>query len=130
MISGTPFTIIDARENWAWIGPLVEGVDKSDNAGHGLRQDCESGKALCLVSDDGLLVVELQPDGNGLELFVRMAVAQGARGSIQRNDAHLDAIAREMGANKIVFYTYRPGMSKALGPDWRVQFTAFERAVK
>jgi hypothetical protein len=131
MISGTPFTIVEPTpENWAWIGPLVQGVDPSDNAGHGLRQTWEDGSALCLVSDDGLLVVELQPNGNGLELFVRMVVAQGARGSIQRNDAHLDAIAREMGAKKIVFHTYRPGMSKALGPDWRVQFTSFERAVK
>ena len=130
MISGTPFLIVDAGENWGWIGPLVEGLDPSDNAGHGLRQDCESGKALCLVSDDGLLVVDLQDNGNGLELFVRAAVAQGARGSIQRNDAHLDAIAREMGAKKIVFQTYRPGMSKLLGPDWQVQCTTFERTVK
>ncbi len=132
MISGTPFTIIDAAENWQWIAPLVEGVDPSDNAGHGLRQDCENGTALCLVSDDGLLVIELQPDrsGNGLELFVRMTVAQGARGTIQRNDAHLDAIAREMGAKKIVFQTYRPGMSRVLGPDWHVQYTTFERTVK
>jgi hypothetical protein len=132
MISGTPFQIVDAGENWAWIGPMVEGVDPSDNAGHGLRRDCEDGKALCLVSDDGLLVVELQPDrnGNGLELFVRMTVARGAKGTIQRNDAHLDAIAREMGAKKIVFHTYRPGMGKVLSPNWRVQFTSFERAVK
>lgn len=132
MISGTPFQIVDAGENWGWIGPLVEGVDPSDNAGHGLRQDCESGTALCLVSDDGLLVLELQPDrnGNGLELFVRMTVARGAKGTIQRNDAHLDAIAREMGATKIVFQTYRPGMRKLLSPDWRVQYTTFERTVK
>ena len=130
MISGTPYRIVDIGDEWAWAGPLVQGVDPSDNAGHGLRQDCESGKALCLVSEDGLLVLELQDNGNGLALFVRMAAARGATGSIQRNDAHLDAIAREMGAKTIVFHTYRTGMSRVLGPDWRVQFTAFERAVK
>lgn len=130
MISGTPFRFGDLEEEWAWAGPLVEGVDPSDNAGHGVREACKAGTALCLVSDDGLLVLELQPSGNGLELFVRLVIAQGERGTIQRNDAHLDLIAREMGAEKIVFHTYRRGMSKVLGPDWHEQHTVFERAVK
>ncbi len=130
MISGTPYRIVDIEDEWAWAGPLVQDVDPSDNAGHGLRRACEDGSALCLVSEDGLLVLELQDNGNGLELFVRMAAARGAKGSIQRNDAHLDAIAREMGAKKIVFHTYRTGMSRVLSSDWHVQFTSFERVVK
>lgn len=87
---------------------------------------------MCLLSEDGLLVVTLQPDRYGLgefELFVRMAVATSEKGSIQRNDAHLDLIAREMGAVRIVFHTLRPGMHKVLGPAWNVRYTAFERAV-
>ena len=132
MISGTPFRIVDVDEWWHRIGPLVAGVDPRDNAGDDLRRDCREGRALCLISDDGLVVVTLQPDryGSGeLELFVRMAVAQGEKGSIQRNDAHLDAIARELGATRLVFHTLRPGMHKVLNPEWQVRYTAFERAV-
>ena len=132
MISGTPFQIVDIDENWHRIGPLVAGLDPRDNAGDVLRRDCREGHTLCLISDDGLLAVSLQPDryGNGeLELFVRLAVATGERGTLQRNDAHLDAIARELGATKIVFFTQRPGMHKVMNPEWRVRYTAFERAV-
>jgi hypothetical protein len=132
MISGTPFWIADIDVNWEWIGPLVEGVDPGDNAGDDLRASCREGRALCLISDDGLLVVELQPSryGNGeLDLFVRMAVSKGERGSIQRSDAHLDAIANELGATRLVFHTRRPGMHKVLNPEWSVSYTAFERAV-
>ncbi len=78
------------------------------------------------------MVVTLQPDryGSGeLELFVRMAVAKGEKGSIQRNDAHLDAIARDLGAKRIVFQTIRPGMHKVLNPGWSVRHTVFEREV-
>lgn len=132
MISGTPFQIVDVDDWWYRIGPLVAGVDPRDNAGDDLRRDCREGRALCLISDDGLVVVTLQPNryGSGeLELFVRMAVAKGEKGSIQRNDAHLDAIARELGATRLVFHTLRPGMHKVLNPEWKVRYTAFERAV-
>lgn len=134
VISGTPFNLVtDIDAAWPLVGPLVAGVDPSDNAGHNLRLDCREGRALCLVSDDALLVVNLQPDryGSGeLELFVRMAVARGDKGSIQRNDAHLDLIARDMGAKRIVFNTVRRGMRRVLSPAWTVRHTVFERAVQ
>jgi hypothetical protein len=133
VISGTPFTIVENVDAaWPQIAPLVAGVDPVDNAGDDLWRECREGRALCLTSEDGLLVVSLQPswDGSGTtELFVRMAVARGSRGTIQRNEAHLDAIAREMGATKIAFHTLRRGMSKALNPAWAERYTAFERAV-
>ena len=132
MISGTPFYITDIDMSWEWIAPLVQGVDPSDNDAEELRADCREGRALCLVSADGLLIVSLQPSryGSGeLDLFVRMAVSKGERGSIQRNDVHLDAIANELGATRLVFHTRRPGMHKVLNPEWTVSYTAFERAV-
>jgi hypothetical protein len=85
-----------------------------------------------MTSADGVMVVSLQPDryGSGeLELFVRMAASWSERGSIQRNEAHLDAIARDLGATRLVFHTLRPGMHKVLNPEWRLRYTAFERAV-
>lgn len=132
MISGTPFRLVDIEAEWGQIEPLVKGVDPSDNAGDDLRACCREGRALCLISDDGVMVLNLIPSrfGRGeLELFVRLAASWGETGSIQRNDAHLDAIAKELGAVRIVFQTLRPGMRKALGPEWSVRYTAFERAV-
>jgi hypothetical protein len=133
VISGTPFRLVfDIDDEWPLIGSLVVGVDPSDNAGDDLRHECQEGRALCLISDDALLVVNLQGDryGSGdLELFVRMAVARGEKGSIQRNDAHLDSIARDMGAKRIVFNTMRRGMRKVLGPAWTIRHIVFERAV-
>lgn len=132
MISGTPYLLADIDAEWHRVGPLVFGVDPCDNAGDDLRRDCREGRALCLISNDGVLVLSLQPDryGSGdLELFVRLAASWSERGSIQRNEAHLDAIARELGARKIVFHTLRPGMCKVLLPEWKVRYTAFERNV-
>lgn len=132
MISGTPFQFADIDAEWCRIGPLVADVDPSDNAGDDLRRCCREGSAHCLISADGVLVLSLQPNRYGtgeLELFVRLAAAWGARGTIQRNDAHLDAIARDMGATKIVCHTLRPGMHKVLMPEWTVRYTVFERKV-
>jgi hypothetical protein len=132
MISGTPFRFADIEADWPRIAPLVEGVDPRDNAGDDLRRCCREGSAHCLISDDGVLVVSLQHDHYGtgeLELFVRLAASWGEKGTIQRNEAHLDAIARGMGAVRIVFHTLRPGMCKVLLPAWSVRYTAFERAV-
>jgi hypothetical protein len=132
VISGTPFKIADVDDDWLKIAPMVIDVDPSDNAGEDLRRECREGRALCLTSDDGLVVINLQPDryGSGdLELFVRMAVSNGEPGAIQRNDAHLDAIARDMGAKRLVFQTLRPGMHKVLNPMWKVRHTVFERDV-
>lgn len=132
MISGTPFLLADVDAEWHRIGPLVEGVDPRDNAGEDLRRDCREGRALCLISNDGVMVVNLQSDRYGtgdLELFVRMAASWSERGTIQRNEAHLDAIARELGATRLVFHTLRPGMHKVLMPEWSVAYTVFERNV-
>ncbi len=133
MISGTPFLLADVDAEWHRIGPLVQGVDPRDNAGDDLRRCCREGSALCLISSDGVLVVSLHADryGSGeLELFVRLAASWSGPGTIQRNDAHLDAIAKEMGAVKIVFQTRRSGMMKILMPEWRLMHTTFERDVK
>jgi hypothetical protein len=125
------FRLVDADAEWGWIGPLVAGVDPCDNDGEDLRACCRRGEALCFACGDGVVVASLVPDryGPGLELFVRMAVSKGSSGALQRNDEHLDAIARELGASKIVFYTQRPGMAKILGQNWRLRYTAFEREV-
>lgn len=131
-ISGTPFRLADIDDEWHRIGPLAEGVDPMDNAGDDLRACCRDNRALCLVSDDGVLILSLLPDQYGrgeLELFVRLAASWSEKGSIQRNDAHLDAIARDMRAVRIVCQSARPGMQQALGPGWRIRYTVFERTV-
>jgi len=132
MVSGTPFQLADIEAEWPRIRPLVSGVDPDDNDGEVLRRECRENRALCLISGDGVLVVNLQPDNYGrgeLELFVWLAASWSAQGAIQRNEAHLDAIAKELGAVRIVFQSVRPGMRKVLGPQWAVRHTTYERAV-
>jgi hypothetical protein len=131
MISGTPFHIANIDEEWHRIKPLALKADPSDNEGEHLRQTCRSGGALCLVSDDAVLVLSLISDryGRGTELFVRLGASWGEHGAIQRNDEHLDAIARELGAHKIVCFTARRGLEHALGPEWSLRYVAFEREV-
>ncbi len=133
MISGTPFLLADVDAEWHRIGPLVQGVDPRDNAGEDLRRCCREGTALCLISSDGVLVVSLHPDRyeiGELELFVRLAASWGKEAAIQRNEAHLDAIAKELGACRLIFRTLRPGMAKVLLPEWKVRCTEFERKVR
>jgi hypothetical protein len=131
MISGTPFRIADIDKEWHRIKPLALKADPSDNEGEHLRQTCRGGGGLCLVSGDGVLILSLVSDryGRGTELFVRLAASWSENGAIQRNDEHLDAIARELGAHKIVCFTARKGMERALGPEWSLRYMAFERDV-
>jgi hypothetical protein len=131
MISGTPFTIADIDTEWHRIGPLVLNVDPEDNEGEHLRQACRSGTSMCLVSSEAVLILALISDryGNGTELFVRFTASWSGYGAIQRNDEHLDAIARELGARKIVCFAINRGMERVLGPKWHLRYMAFERDV-
>ena len=82
-----------------------------------LEAKCEAERALCLLGDDGLVVVEPQPDGDRMQMFVRLAV--GFRvGAYKRQGPALLQLARDLGASTIAFGSERRGWSRYLGPDW------------
>lgn len=65
-----------------------------------------------------MVVVDLRPGTEGLELFVWLAIAF-KHGFYERQDAALDAIGRDLEADTIAFQARRRGWERRLGPEWR-----------
>ena len=73
---------------------------------------------MCLACEDGMVVVDLRPGAGGLELFVWVAIAF-KHGAFERQDAALDSIGRDLGAQTIAFIARRKGWARRLGPEWQ-----------
>lgn len=82
-----------------------------------IRAQCESNRAWCLGCPDGMVVVELRPYADALELFVWIAVAW-RHGALERQAAGLERIARDLGARTIAFQSRRRGWARRLGSHW------------
>lgn len=96
-----------------------------------MQAQCQAKGAWCLECDDGVLVVDLRPnrEGTALELFVQLAVAT-RHGAFARQDAALQTLARDLGAETIAFNSRRRGWARRLGPQWhRRGETEFVRTV-
>lgn len=117
MISGTDFTIKDADFVIAACRGLRPGVADASEIEE-IRAQCASEQALCLSCEDGFFVVELRPQGDVLELFVWIAVAF-KHGFYERQDAALDLIGRDLGADQVAFQSRRRGWGRHLAPAWR-----------
>ena len=129
MISGTSFTIEDSRMVEAACRALRPGVAFPSEVREMMAQ-CENEEAMCLACEDGMVVVDLRPGGDGLELFVWIAIAF-RHGAFQRQDAALDLIGRDLGAQTIAFVSRRKGWARRLGPEWRRRGTdVFVRRVR
>jgi hypothetical protein len=62
-------------------------------------------------------------------MFVLLAVAF-KHGAVERQDAALQIIARDLGARTIAFRARRKGWARRLGPEWQRRGTdEFVRAV-
>lgn len=117
MISGTNFTIEDPGMVSAACRGMRPGVVSVSEIEE-IRAQCEGERALCLACDDGMIVVDLRPGSEGLEMFIWIAVAF-KHGAFSRQDAALDRIGRDLGAQTIAFQTRRRGWARRLGPEWR-----------
>lgn len=79
---------------------------------------CDQGQALCFAGEDGTFVVQLRAASETeLELFVLVAVAF-RYGAVERQDAALLQIARDLGAKTVAFQSRRRGWGRRLGPEW------------
>lgn len=116
MISGTEFCIEDP----VFVAHASRGL-RPDVASASelaeIRAQCENEQALCLAGEDGMMVIDLRPGPEGLELFVWLAIAF-RHGAYERQDAALLAIARDLGAQTIAFVARRRGWARRLGPEW------------
>jgi len=55
---------------------------------------------------------------DGFEMYVLLAVAF-SHGAVERQDAALQTLARDLGADAIAFRARRRGWARRLGPEWK-----------
>lgn len=127
MISGTQFLIVEFDQ----VAGLMEWGDRwpwaaSDFAD--IAAQCRAGKSLCLSGPDGIVVVELKPQDDLLELWVRVAVGR-VPGAFHRAEPDIVSIARDMGASTIAFGPGRRGWQRMLGPHWSLRGDEYVRPV-
>jgi len=92
--------------------PLVRATEVED-----IAAQCEHSHAICFANEDGMFVVQLRPHGRELELFVLAAVAF-KHGAVERQDAAVLKIARDLEAMTVAFESRRRGWARRLGPEW------------
>lgn len=117
MISGTDFLIERPEMVTAACRGLAPTVATASEIAE-IRAQCEANRALCLACEDGMIVVDLRAAPDGLELFVWIAVAF-RHGAFERQDAALDKIGRDLGAQTVAFQSRRRGWARRLGPQWQ-----------
>lgn len=120
MISGTIFQIAEPGTEAETIDAALRGSRhrlltpaESDD----LKAQCEEGSALCVLGAAGVLVLSLEVAAEGLELFVKLAVAS-QHGAFMHHEQSVRAIAQDLGATTIAFQARRPGWARILGPHW------------
>lgn len=116
MISSTDFLIEDPEFVAQTTRKLRPGVASASELAE-IEAQCEKEEAICVACDDGMMVIDLRPGPEGLELFVWLAIAF-RHGAYERQDAALLAIARDLGAQTIAFVARRRGWARRLGPEW------------
>jgi len=86
-----------------------------------IQAECEAERAVCLACEDGVLVITLgalNDPHDGFEMYVLLAVAF-SHGAVERQDAALQTLARDLGADAIAFRARRRGWARRLGPEWK-----------
>ncbi len=126
MISNTNFTIVDWHPHAAEIARLAQG--RVDVNLPEIEAECACPDTLLLRSDDGYVVATLRGRGDGLDLFVRLAVGHKV-GAFRRAEPDVMSIARELGASTISFGPGRAGWKRLLGPQWSLQGDEYMRSV-
>lgn len=127
-VSGTDFCIEEPEFVAHACRGLRPGVAPASEIAE-VQAECEASRAICLACEDGMVVVNLQPGPEGLEMFVWLAVAF-KYGAFARQGPALDLIGRDLGAKTIAFQARRRGWVKVLGPEWQRRGTReFVRSV-
>jgi hypothetical protein len=116
MISGTDFTI----EKPEFVARACRGLRKRVTTPSEIAEfvaKCRDQQALCLACEDGMMVVDLRPHDEAIEMFV-LALVAFKHGFYERQHAAAQDIARDLGASQIAFQSRRNGWGRRLGPEW------------
>jgi hypothetical protein len=125
--------LADIDEVWPEVAAAAERVlDGADFTAEDIARECREGRALCFfASGEGLLIAKLNPNRrhNDLELVVWLAVSLGPHGAMDKYLPDMDELARRLGAERIVFSTFRNGFVRRPPAGWRIREMTFEREV-
>jgi hypothetical protein len=125
--------LADFDEQWPRMAEVARSIiDDGSLTVENVRDECRAGRALCFASADGVAVVTLVPNRatQGLELCVLLAVSIGPHGAVEAYLPELEQVARDLGADRMVFYTRRRGWERRLDAAWRLRHVAYEREIR
>lgn len=121
--------IVELSEAW----PLLQVLAPPGVGGHNasfeyVAAEIAAGRAQCLRNADGILLLALEPDfqTGELTLQVWVAVSTGVHGMVEKYLPEIDAIARDLGAARIVMQSPRLGWLRTLPQRWRVTSVTYE----
>lgn len=130
MIAGTTFLLCDLQEEL----PDHQGrVMRSKIGAAGLRRLTDAvaaGTTLALKCEDGLVLITLRCDGRETIALVELAVSTSSKvAAFKRQEPAMLAVARDAGADRLVFSSHRRGWARLLGPQWQRIGDTFSRSV-
>lgn len=129
MVAGTTFELTEFGAVWKAVQDHARGWIPDESVQQATEMDTR-GAAACLMNEDGLVVVNLEPLPDGtMQAFVMIAVSTGRPGAFRRQEPAMLAIARDLGAVELAFRSDRPGWLRVLGPEWACDFDIFYRSV-
>jgi hypothetical protein len=104
----------------AVVGMLKAMPGAEPNIEYEIRDACDSGKALCFKCDDGMVVATLEPvfETGQFEFLVWVAVGWSGQRLFETYQPDMLKVAKELGAETMVFYSYRKGWSRKLVREW------------
>lgn len=120
MIAGTAFRLAEIDRVWPQFRARAARSHTTAEMIEQHLKACRNGEALCLVCDDGLVIVTLEIERNGrITCMVLLAVSNGAFNAFARYEEQMLAIARDLEADDLAFCTDRPAWRRMLGAAWR-----------
>lgn len=117
--------IADIRAEWDRIKDAVAEACAPDRA-EDAYASCKFGKSSLLLSDDGAgAIAHVKEDPFTGENVFWVWCAFGPPGSIERNLADLDELARQQGCTVMRHEAYRKAWDRI--PGWKAKTTLYER---
>lgn len=127
MIAGTGFRLVDVDDVWPRYAARAARCGADAEHLRWVVARCQAQMAVCLECDDGIVVLTaVWP-----QVRLLLAVSQdGGTGVLQRREAEVLAVAKDLGGTVLSFRTDRVrAWSRVLGPAWQREDDRFWRSI-
>lgn len=129
-VAGTPFELCDLREEWDAFYERIQRTETPSEEMAVLQRVCSEENSVALRCPDGLIVMSISAESGGrITAELALGVSFGDLGAFRKNEEHLVAIARDFGADRLIFETYRRGWFRLLGNAWTFDGRYFVRSL-